>query len=142
MRFVIWAVIVVIIAIALALLLLPTPIDDLVITSCSADSDCIAARADCCGCSYGGKAKAINKEYSGYWDGKVGSCMCPAVISNHISCLSDAKCVNSKCQLVPNPELVCDSGLLFDCRDRSGDIEINGISCEEVKKMCETSSGA
>jgi len=71
--------------------------------SCSADSDCVAVRADCCGCNAGGKAMAINNRYIFDWNGKCKTSepvMCPAVMSDDPSCFGAPKCVNSRCEII------------------------------------------
>jgi len=70
--------------------------------SCTADSECVPVRADCCGCNAGGKAAAINKKFIFEWN-KQPSCagiMCPAVMSNDPSCSGVPKCVNNKCEII------------------------------------------
>lgn len=71
--------------------------------SCSADSDCILVKGDCCGCSMGGNNTAINKAYEDYWAEKMNEdcegLICPAVISTHWTCSASAKCNNGRCEL-------------------------------------------
>lgn len=74
--------------------------------SCSADSDCVPVRADCCGCNAGGKATAINSKFIFEWNDKCKKTepvMCPAVMSNDPSCFGTVKCVNNICEMI-NPE--------------------------------------
>jgi hypothetical protein len=72
--------------------------------SCNQDSDCIKVEGGCCGCNWGGKATAINKNFEQEWEDKLlDECreiMCPAVISDDPSCFKEPKCVNNKCVLV------------------------------------------
>jgi len=69
------------------------------------DSDCIKVKGGCCGCSAGGTATAINKNFEKEWQDKLtDECIrlqikCLAVMSNHPSCFKDTKCVNNKCVL-------------------------------------------
>jgi len=70
--------------------------------SCTEDSDCISVKADCCGCTAGGKAISINKAYLNEWLNKLGckDIMCPAVMSGDPSCINKKpKCENNKCIL-------------------------------------------
>lgn len=73
------------------------------IKSCEKDSECIKIKDDCCGCSAGGKATSINKnfkdEYLGDLQKECKNIMCTQVISNDSSCKKDAVCVNNKCVL-------------------------------------------
>ncbi|MEK6861726.1 MAG: hypothetical protein AABY07_07185 [Nanoarchaeota archaeon] len=72
--------------------------------TCRIDSDCVKIEADCCGCSAGGKADTINKEYLQDWRDTIAvkcqNIACPAVMSNHWSCTAEIKCVLNKCNLV------------------------------------------
>lgn len=71
--------------------------------SCAQDSNCIKTKGDCCGCSSGGTATAINKNFEKDWQDKLmKECYeidCLAVISNHPSCFQEPKCINNKCVL-------------------------------------------
>lgn len=71
---------------------------------CAQDSDCTLVKAGCCGCNAGGNKTSINQAYVDYWNKKLDrTCRdtgCPAVISNDISCSSEARCVKNKCSLV------------------------------------------
>ncbi|HLD98328.1 MAG TPA: hypothetical protein VI815_03300 [Candidatus Nanoarchaeia archaeon] len=73
---------------------------------CLMDSDCVKANLDCCGCSSGGKATVINKNFVNEYNDQISSecaeVSCIAVISDDPSCSDDVKpkCVNKKCELV------------------------------------------
>ncbi|MEM5804253.1 MAG: hypothetical protein QXU82_00150 [Candidatus Aenigmatarchaeota archaeon] len=71
--------------------------------SCAYDSDCAKVSADCCGCTAGGKAAAINKNLADQWNAKLANecahMACAAVISDDPSCSAEPKCVNYKCEL-------------------------------------------
>lgn len=70
--------------------------------SCDQDSDCVSVKADCCGCTAGGKAIALNKAHQNGWLENLGckDTMCPAVMSNDSSCINkEPKCENNKCKL-------------------------------------------
>lgn len=69
--------------------------------SCDQDSDCIKVDGDCYGCSTGGAATAINKNFETEWryylDCK--EMVCSQKTSNHPSCSKGPKCVDGKCVL-------------------------------------------
>lgn len=71
--------------------------------SCNLDSDCVSVKADCCGCTAGGKATAVNKNYENNWKNKLQSdckeIACPYAMSNDASCFESPKCVSNKCVL-------------------------------------------
>ncbi|MEA2064675.1 MAG: hypothetical protein U9O66_00035, partial [Patescibacteria group bacterium] len=71
--------------------------------SCNQNSDCISVKKDCCGCTAGGSAIAINKKFRDKWHKKFdcGRIMCPAVMSNDLSCFQEPKCAekSGKCLL-------------------------------------------
>lgn len=71
------------------------------IFSCKSDSDCVSVKADCCGCTAGGAAIAINKEHKKKWLNDLGceTIFCPAVISDDPSCIGKPECVNNKCAI-------------------------------------------
>ena len=72
---------------------------------CTQDSDCIIVKGDCCGCSAGGTATAINKKFEKEWYEKLPKdCVCIQVISNHPSCFKEPKCVFNRCVLLKSPE--------------------------------------
>lgn len=77
---------------------------------CEQDSDCISVSGGCCGCTGGGVDNiSINKRYKDYWDSRLKcgpEVMCPAVMSNHWTCVTETepRCVNNRCELVEKPE--------------------------------------
>lgn len=71
------------------------------ILACSSDSDCISVRADSCGCTAGGKATSINKNYQDQWEKDHPGKICPAVMSGHWTCLKvTPRCISNECKLV------------------------------------------
>lgn len=78
-----------------------TPLNENEIYTCSEDRECISVKYGQCGCSAGGSATAINRQYSDYWEGKNSEqgVMCSAVMSNDPSCSMESKCVQNKCRL-------------------------------------------
>lgn len=80
--------------------------DESIIYECKEDNECISVSPGCCGCSAGGTAIAINKNYQNYWSNKLlPTCMrvlCTAVMSNDWTCFAQPKCVKGKCQLIKN----------------------------------------
>lgn len=79
---------------------------------CEKDSDCTAVDDGCCGCSGGGKARAINRQYIKSWEDQIlNDCdgiTCTAVMSTDASCFSQARCINRQCTLVPDRKDLCD----------------------------------
>ena len=79
------------------------PADEDEIYTCRYDRECVKVTNGCCGCSSGGGAIAINKDYLNYWGKKLAeNCqerICLAVISNHWTCSASPKCINNKCEL-------------------------------------------
>lgn len=77
------------------------------IRTCNTAADCVRVKADCCGCTSGGQAAALNKKYESDWkktlDVKCQNVACIAAISNHWSCFADIKCIKNKCTLVKAP---------------------------------------
>ncbi len=75
--------------------------------SCAEDSDCISVKNDCCGCTAGGTATAINKNLKDQWKNNCGrtGVFCPAVMSDDPSCFSEPRCVNNKCILKSSNEI-------------------------------------
>lgn len=73
---------------------------------CTQDSDCVSVKNDCCGCTAGGSAVAINKSLESEWQKKLDckEIMCTAVMSSHPSCFQEPKCVESKCILADTVE--------------------------------------
>ena len=75
-----------------------------VLRNCNEDSECIKVSDGCCGCSEGGAATLINKNYETYWDNKLSEdCNmmgCTTVMSGHWTCFATPKCVNEKCVLL------------------------------------------
>lgn len=70
---------------------------------CKSADDCVVVKEDCCGCSQGGKAKAVAKSQVKGWistlDGRCGDIMCMQVISNDPSCNKAATCQDGHCVL-------------------------------------------
>jgi len=114
--------------------------------SCTKDSDCTVVNLDCCGCNAGGMATVINPYYLDAWNQTVlvgcEGYSCTAVMSQHISCFSEAKCVSGTCTLNPNPGEICASDLYSNCQGVEGD-ELEqtkdeyGASCQEIIDICE-----
>ncbi|MEK6839619.1 MAG: hypothetical protein AABX72_01650 [Nanoarchaeota archaeon] len=73
------------------------------IRTCNTAADCVRVKADCCGCTMGGEAATLNKEYRSDWEKtlnvKCEGVACIAAMSNHWSCFADIKCVKNKCTL-------------------------------------------
>lgn len=70
--------------------------------SCKLDSDCIFVKADCCGCSAGGTATAINKSFISQWKNNCDreNVSCVTVMSTDPSCINKIpQCVSNKCVL-------------------------------------------
>jgi hypothetical protein len=72
--------------------------------ACHAASDCVLVSDDCCGCTAGGKQKAIpKKERAGSERAREARCagtMCVAVMSHDPSCAANsAVCKEGKCTL-------------------------------------------
>jgi len=114
--------------------------------SCENDSDCMAV-SGCCGCNGGGELNIINVKYIDEWNSyqkqncKMISCI--AVMSQHISCFSEPKCVNNLCTSIPNKEYLCGSLLFSNCKEYTPQEKwdeiraSNGISCRKVMDICE-----
>lgn len=73
-------------------------------SECEKDNDCVSIKGDCCGCSSGGAATAVNKTHVPRWPKKLSEkckeTVCPAVISDHWTCFANPKCVKNKCELM------------------------------------------
>ncbi len=58
---------------------------------CSSDADCVAVKADCCGCTAGGRGTSIAKTklelYKTRFAEQCSSVACVAVMSSHASCI-------------------------------------------------------
>ena len=72
---------------------------------CKSNSDCVVVKADCCGCSQGGSARAVSKaqlakavRMLAKWCG--ATTMCVQAISTDPSCTRKASCVAGRCVLV------------------------------------------
>ena len=80
---------------------------------CSADSECVAVAQGCCGCGGGGKNVAINKKFlARYNKALLFQCtgtLCPAVISNDISCIAPPVCRQSRCTLNTESAAGCEN---------------------------------
>lgn len=71
---------------------------------CAADADCVAIKADCCGCNQGGRAQAVPKKRQAdalrALEKECGAMtMCVQMISTHPSCRSHAACRQHRCVL-------------------------------------------
>ena len=71
---------------------------------CKVDSDCVLVAEDCCGCTAGGKQKAISKKdrtsYERDRQARCAEVMCAAVMSQDPSCAAtSAACKEGKCSL-------------------------------------------
>ena len=82
-----------------------------VLRNCNEDSECIKVDDGCCGCSSGGGATVINRNYENYWNEKLsedcGMMGCITVMSGHWTCFATPECVNNKCILIENKEKAC-----------------------------------
>lgn len=69
--------------------------------SCKKNSDCVLVKNGCCGCTQGGKAKAINKNKKKDYEAslKCASIICVSSISRDSSCSAVPKCIAKKCAL-------------------------------------------
>jgi hypothetical protein len=69
--------------------------------ACANNADCTVVKEDCCGCSQGGKQKAIAKSlvkgFISELDAKCGDMMCIQMISNDPSCKKSAVCRDGQC---------------------------------------------
>lgn len=130
---------IIILSILLLVLIIPAIFALQNIVSCEKDSDCISLKADCCGCSSGGKAMAINKDYKkSYEDDLLKSCAntaCIAVISNDPSCGADKKplCINYNCVLSNQSN---NKDMVGNDRDSHGCIGSAGYQWCEEKQKC------
>lgn len=81
------------------------PFKDEDVYKCENDRECISISSGCCGCSAGGTATAINRDYYNYWNNKLSeNCQdlsCIQVISSHWTCFAEPKCIDETCQLKP-----------------------------------------
>ncbi len=70
---------------------------------CDTDTDCALINADCCGCTSGGKQKAVhNSVAKGMLASMKQACadtMCIKMISQDESCKKSAACVEGRCIL-------------------------------------------
>ena len=73
------------------------------IYSCESDADCISVDAGCCGCTQGGKATAITKNFADQWNANLTqSCKqiaCIQSISDDPSCFAETRCIDKRCTL-------------------------------------------
>jgi hypothetical protein len=72
--------------------------------ACKVDSDCVLVPDDCCGCTGGGKQRALpKKDKAGFERARQARCagtLCPAVMSQDPSCAAtSALCKEGKCTL-------------------------------------------
>ena len=73
-------------------------------SACQVDSDCVLVPDDCCGCTGGGKQRALpRKDKDGFERARQARCadtLCPAVMSQDPSCAAtSAVCKEGKCTL-------------------------------------------
>ena len=73
-------------------------------SACQVDSDCVLVPDDCCGCTGGGKQRALpKKDKAGFERARQARCagtLCPAVMSQDPSCAAtSAVCKEGKCTL-------------------------------------------
>ena len=73
-------------------------------SACQVDSDCVLGPDDCCGCTGGGKQRALpRKDKAGFERARQARCadtLCPAVMSQDPSCAAtSAVCKEGKCTL-------------------------------------------
>ncbi|MBD3388815.1 MAG: hypothetical protein GF416_07080 [Candidatus Altiarchaeales archaeon] len=106
---------------------------------CETDADCIAVKADCCGCQLGGRQKAVSRferaEYLNDLNGRCDITECPFVNSTHRTCYSTPMCINGSCVMVFQEDAV--RGLERDsCRFQcmikgydNGFCRDNGMEC-------------
>jgi hypothetical protein len=70
---------------------------------CHQDTDCVLVTDGCCGCSEGGKQRAVpRKARDGYEKKRQKICketMCPQLMSEDASCLARAVCKEKTCAL-------------------------------------------
>ena len=70
---------------------------------CTKDADCALAKADCCGCEAGGKARAIGHARLTAWAKDLAThcatTMCAEMISHDASCSKAAVCADGRCAL-------------------------------------------
>ncbi len=73
-------------------------------SSCKSKDDCVLIKADCCGCTRGGKQRAVNKNAAkGMFDSMAQACkdtMCMQMISTDPSCAQSLACVDGECKLL------------------------------------------
>ena len=71
---------------------------------CDKDADCAIARADCCGCDEGGKARAVAKKGLAAWTSTLSArckdTLCAQMISPDPTCHQVAACREHRCMLV------------------------------------------
>ena len=108
---------------------------------CEADADCVEVFVGCF-CHNGGLI-AINHKYEAAWDERRSSgCEGFGTIlsaPSHVSCYSDAKCVDGSCLLVPNASRVCSryhSPCVYGDYEQTESYETYGIDCEDVFAIC------
>lgn len=69
---------------------------------CAADADCVMVPADCCGCSAGGKQRALPRSEEARdrreREQRCRDTLCPQVLSNDPSCRATARCVAGRCE--------------------------------------------
>ena len=71
--------------------------------TCSTNAQCAVVRGDCCGCSSGGTATSLNKEYVENWEdtleSKCATAKCKTVLSSDWTCQIQPTCIKNKCTL-------------------------------------------
>ncbi|OHD62997.1 MAG: hypothetical protein A2176_09215 [Spirochaetes bacterium RBG_13_51_14] len=84
------------------LLKLCSGIPEKLLTACSADSDCIITKKDCCGCQMGGESFSINKIYEGCWTARL-YLLCNGIACAAVYLCDDpmaGRCISNACTLV------------------------------------------
>jgi hypothetical protein len=115
-------------------------------TACASDLDCVVVPSGCCGCESGGAGMSVSSNYSDVWLGGLGrecnGTACPAVMSQHISCYSDAVCQNSTCVLKPDTNVLCkNQDIKANCAGEApsftpGSSRTYGVSCGYINYLC------
>jgi hypothetical protein len=85
--------------------------------TCSADSDCVRTRADCCGCAHGGQDTAVPASDQASFDASL-DCPSDPTCPSTDSCAADLspRCIEGACELAPaTPANACGSGNLPAC---------------------------
>jgi len=114
-------------------------------SSCASDSDCVAVKKGCCACHSGGSSISVNQNMLLAWEEKIaGECSqsgCPAMVSNHVTCFSESRCIKGFCAMIPTKESLCETQLAKSCENVQGENSLivnptTGISCYKVNEIC------